>query len=350
MKHEFTKHILEWGATVDRQMPWKNEKDPYLIWLSEIILQQTRVEQGLPYFLAFRKKYPNITLLAAAPQDDVLKLWQGLGYYSRARNLHTAAKYVADELGGKFPGTFEEIKKMKGVGDYTAAAIASFAYNHPHAVLDGNVYRVLSRYFGIHTAIDSTDGKKEFAKLADSLVPTDVPGKYNQAIMDFGALQCKPANPDCPICPLNDKCYAYKKGEVSLLPIKEKKLKRTKRYFNYLVITYKGKYYLTKRMQKDIWQNLYEFPKVESEKAVGIKAMERMVPHLWLKDGLQPVATYKQQLTHQEINAVFYRCEVVQKPENEDWIAVEREKVGNFAFPKIIDWFLKDNDLYFNFR
>ena len=203
IKHFFTKNLLKWFASHHRPMPWKGEKNPYLIWLSEIILQQTRVEQGLPYFLKFKENYPTVTDLANAPEDEVMRLWQGLGYYSRARNLHFTAKYIAYDLNGEFPNTYTEILKLKGVGAYTAAAISSFAYDLPNAVVDGNVYRVLARYFGIETPIDTTEGKKKFTKLAYELLDKKRPADYNQAIMDLGATQCTPKNPNCKNCPLN---------------------------------------------------------------------------------------------------------------------------------------------------
>ena len=217
-------------------MPWKGEKNPYLIWLSEIILQQTRVEQGLPYYERFRENYPTVTDLANAPEDEVMKLWEGLGYYSRARNLHATAKMIDQEMDSIFPTTHAEILKLKGVGPYTAAAIASFAYNLPHAVVDGNVYRVLSRFFGIETPIDSTSGKKEFAQLAQDLIDKKQPGNYNQAIMDFGATHCMPKKPKCSQCLLRKNCKALLNNKVTSLPIKIKKIKKQTRYFNYLVI------------------------------------------------------------------------------------------------------------------
>ena len=222
-KHFFTKNLMAWFATNHRPMPWKGEKNPYLIWLSEIILQQTRVEQGLPYFLKFKENYPTVTDLANAPEDEVMRMWQGLGYYSRARNLHFTAKHIAYDLNGVFPKTYVEILKLKGVGTYTAAAIASFAYDLPNAVVDGNVYRVLARYFGIETPIDSTIGKKEFTKLAYELLDNKRPADYNQAIMDFGATQCKPKKPNCINCPLNQKCIGFNTQKIDTLPIKTKK-------------------------------------------------------------------------------------------------------------------------------
>ena len=232
----FTKKLLEWYAQNDRPMPWKGIKNPYFIWLSEVILQQTRVEQGLPYYLKFIKKYPTINSLAKAPEDEILKLWEGLGYYSRARNLHAAAKEIVVNYNGIFPTTYEEILKLKGVGEYTASAIASFAYDLPRAVIDGNVYRVLTRFFGIHTPVDTSKGKKKIRLLADCLLETQKPALYNQAIMDFGAIQCTPKTPECSVCTLKNACTGYGLKKVNTYPVKSKKIKKRKRHFYYLVL------------------------------------------------------------------------------------------------------------------
>lgn len=267
----FAARLLEWYRLNQRDLPWRKTKDPYKIWLSEIILQQTRVAQGKDYYLKFVNHYPTVNSLALASEEEVLKDWQGLGYYSRARNLHTAAKFISNELKNKFPTTYQEIKKLKGVGEYTSAAIASFAFNLPHAVVDGNVYRVLSRIFGIETPIDSTDGKKNFAALAQSLLSKDHPADFNQAIMEFGAIQCTPKKPNCMFCPFTDQCYALKTGTVEQLPIKEKKLKQKKKYLNYLIFETEKQIIINKREQKGIWQNLYDFPLIESTKALNEK-------------------------------------------------------------------------------
>lgn len=256
--------LIQWYSLNKRDLPWRNTRNPYFIWLSEIILQQTRVIQGMEYYLKFIAHYPTVNDLANASEEDVLKDWQGLGYYSRARNLHIAAKFVITELDGKFPSDYKTIRVLKGVGDYTSAAIASFAYDLPHAVVDGNVYRVLSRLFGIETPIDSTQGKKEFASLAQELLPIKEAATYNQAIMEFGALQCVPKKPNCNNCPFATSCIAYKMNQIELLPIKEKKLKQTKRYLNYLLLESETEILVNKRDQKGIWQNLYDFPLVET--------------------------------------------------------------------------------------
>jgi len=335
-------------------MPWKGEKNPYLIWLSEIILQQTRVEQGLPYFEKFKREFPEVHDLARAPEDEVMKLWEGLGYYSRARNLHSTAKFISESLNGVFPKEYNNILALKGVGPYTAAAIASFAYNLPHAVVDGNVYRVLSRVFNIDDPIDSTIGKAKFAKLADVLLDKAKPGVYNQAIMDFGATVCVPKKPDCKSCPMQQGCKGFKKKKVELLPVKSKKMVRKKRFFNYLVIKdKKGMTLINKRTQKGIWQNFYDLPLKETDKqnsAVELKKMSDWKK--WIGKNvfeLTPSKPFKQLLTHQEIVAIFWEVNLAKLeklPMQTDFALVNWSKLSNFAFPKIIDNYLKDNSLY----
>ena len=260
----FSNRLVTWYLQNKRDLPWRKSKNPYNIWLSEIILQQTRVDQGIAYYLKFMEHFPTVFHLANASEETVLKLWQGLGYYSRARNLHYSAKYIVQELNGVFPSTYHDVIKLKGVGDYTASAIASFCFQEPTAVVDGNVYRVLARYFGIYTPINSIKGIKEFKLLAQELLNKQDSGTHNQAIMEFGAILCKPQNPDCNSCPLQDSCVAFHENVIKKLPVKEKKLKVRKRYFNYLVIeTADGKTRIEKRT-KGIWINLYQFPLVES--------------------------------------------------------------------------------------
>lgn len=260
----FHNHLVLWYLQNKRDLPWRSTLNPFYIWLSEIILQQTRIDQGMLYYLKFVKNFPTINDLASASEEEVLKLWQGLGYYSRARNLHFSAKYIVNELQGEFPKSYNELIKLKGVGDYTASAVASICYNEPTAVVDGNVYRVLARYFEISTPINSTKGIKEFKQLAQQLLDVKNPGTYNQAIMEFGARMCKPQNPNCELCPLNSSCIALSKKIIKELPVKEKKIKIKKRYFNYLVIqTEDNKTKIVKR-EKGIWQNLYEFPLIET--------------------------------------------------------------------------------------
>ncbi|HFA48535.1 MAG TPA: A/G-specific adenine glycosylase [Bacteroidetes bacterium] len=345
----FTKNLLLWHKSSHRPLPWKGEKKPYLIWLSEIILQQTRVGQGLPYFEKFKKKYPAVTDLANAPEDEVMKLWEGLGYYSRARNLHAAAKYISNELNGIFPDQYKEIIKLKGVGPYTAAAIASFAFGLPYAVVDGNVYRVLSRYFGIEEPIDTTSGKNKFAALAQALLDTEKPGTYNQAIMDFGATHCLPAMPKCGDCLLKNKCTAFQKNTISILPIKSKKIIKRQRFFNYLLIDFENKIYIKKRTQKDIWQNLYDFPLIETDKIIdGQPALkENIFFKKWLAGTGAKIrgvsAPMKQDLTHQRIIARFWKIEIQNPgfPINNNWKAVPHKNLKNFAFPKVIDLYFR---------
>lgn len=263
-----SKTLINWYSVNKRDLPWRNTQNPYYIWLSEIILQQTQVKQGLPYYSAFTAKFPTIFDLANADESTVLKLWQGLGYYSRARNLHASAKYVANDLNGVFPDTYKEIIKLKGVGDYTASAIASICFNEVTAVVDGNVYRGLSRYYGIETPINTGKGFKEFKALAQDLIDKKEPATFNQAIMEFGARQCKPKNPDCSVCPLSTNCVALRENKIDVLPVKLKTIKVKKKYFNFIVILSKNKKtILEKREGKGIWQNLYQFPLIETAKS-----------------------------------------------------------------------------------
>lgn len=352
----FTSKLLEWAETQDRGLPWKKTQNPYYIWLSEIILQQTRVEQGKPYYEKFVKNYPTVTDLANALEDDVLKLWQGLGYYSRARNLHFTAKYIQKNYQGVFPKTYEEIRALKGVGDYTAAAIASFSYNLPHAVVDGNVYRVLSRFFGIDTAIDSTLGKKTFAALAQELLPKKKAAIYNQAIMDFGATHCKPKQALCSTCLHQSKCVAFSKKKVYELPVKSKKIKKKDRFFYYLVCNYQGQTQLLKREGKDIWQGLYEFPMLELDKLFDQEDL--MKNDKWklkienAKFKIQRFSKpYKQTLSHQRIVARFIEIDCtngffLQDPKITE---IKKTELLKFAFPKIIDTYCKDKSPSLNF-
>jgi len=273
----FRESLLLWNEyDNDRPMPWKGEKDPYKIWISEIILQQTRVAQGLEYYKRFIHKFPTIQYLAKAPEKQVFKLWEGLGYYSRCKNLISTAKYISKELMGIFPDNYADLIKLKGVGKYTASAIASFAYALPYAVVDGNVFRVLSRYFGIETPIDSNEGKKYFTEIANNLLDNENPGVYNQAIMDFGAVVCKPLLPLCNGCPLQSQCKAYKNNLVKILPIKEKFILRKERWFYYFIIELNNTIYIKKRKKKDIWQNLYEFVIIEKNKDTNFSTQKKI--------------------------------------------------------------------------
>lgn len=348
----FTQQLLQWYRPSARPMPWKEERDAYKVWLSEIILQQTRVEQGLPYYLRFVETFPTVQHLALAPPDQVMKLWQGLGYYTRARNLHAAAQYVHHELGGEFPDNYDALLKLKGVGEYTAAAIASFVFNESRAVLDGNVYRVLARYLGIDTPIDGPAGKKQFAALANELIDARQPGRYNQAIMDFGATVCKPAQPLCSKCPLAAHCVARQQQKQDALPVKAGKIKQRERFFHYFVFSALGQTVLEARTQKDIWQGLYQFPMLEADRllptdsaTVG-KFIEEFAQGGWQVADVK--GPYVQKLTHQKVNAVFIEVQVDGKLiiEESRYKTTVREKLNNFAFPKVIDCYLKDNRLY----
>ena len=281
----FSKNLIFWYLENRRNLPWRATKDPYSIWLSEIILQQTRVDQGLPYYNAFKLKYPTIKDLAIASEEEVLKLWQGLGYYSRARNLHFTAQHISNNLKGIFPNNFKNLMQLKGVGDYTASAIASICFNEASAVVDGNVYRVLARIFGIFTPINSSQGIKEFKELAQKLIDTSQPGTFNQAIMEFGARHCKPQNPDCLNCIFKDNCLAFKNNMVSALPVKLKKGVVKKRYFNYLVILSEdNRTLLQQRTNKGIWQQLYEFPLIETSKEIGINQIQKQPAFIKLSE------------------------------------------------------------------
>ena len=356
---DFRTKILAWAAMQHRPMPWKGERDPYKIWLSEIILQQTRVAQGLPYYERFVARYPTIDLLAAAPEDELFKMWEGLGYYSRARNLHATARFIADELGGQFPDTYEAIRALKGVGDYTAAAIASFAYGLPYAVLDGNVYRVLARYFGIFTPSDSTAGKKTFSALAQSVLDPEQAGIFNQAIMDFGATHCLPAQPLCATCPLQSTCAGFQQNAVLQLPVKGKKMQKRERYFLYVVFELDEATLVHKRSEKDIWKNLYEFPLIElkayprDEDAIKSAILDQFFPEGLPKDVFLPIISkkYQQTLTHQLVSTWFctlylpfgFRALLLSYPALSGFQQVNRaELIEKMAVPRVIAWFLSE--------
>lgn len=348
----FTKILMDWYDPEIRPMPWKSEKNPYLVFLSEIILQQTRVDQGLPYYHRFKKKYPTISALAAAEEDEIMKLWEGLGYYSRAKNLHSSAKYIVHDLKGNFPSTYKDLLHLKGVGVYTAAAIASFAFGLPHAVVDGNVYRVLSRVFGIEDAIDSALGKKVFESLANDLLDKENSGKYNQAIIDFGAIQCSPKLPKCTDCPFNDYCYAFLNNQVDFLPVKSKKINKKTRYFNYLILNNNDQVFIRKRTKNDVWQNLYEFPLIESDSLLSLDELckESFFEALSCTSFkfLHHSKPIVQNLTHQKIISRFieFKVESPEFNENDGYKIVPRGDLHKFAFSKNIDWYLKDKSLY----
>ena len=328
----FAVTLLPWFKNNGRSLPWRETKDAYAIWLSEVILQQTRIVQGMSYWERFMAQWPTVNDLAAATEDEVLKAWQGLGYYSRARNLHTAAQQVM-ELGG-FPQTFKELKTLKGVGDYTAAAIASIAFGEPVAVVDGNVYRVLSRYYGIETPIDSTEGKKGFQALAQSLLPINEPADYNEAIMDFGATQCTPNSPHCSACPLCETCVAFREQRINELPVKSKKVKQRERHFTYLCIEYEGKIAIHQRGAGDIWQGLWEFPQAEQLASSEDSA--------WKTEAQLLQKGVKHILTHQILLADIYLWQPTRRPQlPSEFIWIEKQDLENYALPRLIEILLK---------
>jgi A/G-specific adenine glycosylase len=350
----FVKQLLKWNRFHNkRQMPWKGEKDPYKIWLSEIILQQTRVEQGLAYYNRFITAFPTIHQLAAAPEERVFKLWEGLGYYTRCKNLIATAKNISKNCGGNFPSDYEQILALKGIGPYTAAAICSFAFNLPHAVVDGNVFRVLARYFGASTAIDSTEGRKYFSTLANELLDKKLPGEYNQALMDFGATICKPQTPLCSECPLKKNCFVFLNNAIGQYPMKEKTIIKKTRWLYYVVAEYKGSIYIRKRGQKDTWENLYEFILSEQPGPINIRfILDQLLHNLKTKRTRYSIdhisSIYKQQLTHQTIFAQFIRIRLTGHLELTGYEKVKSEALATLPFPKFISNYLKDKSVSLN--
>ena len=343
----FTRKIIEWHLKVNkRTMPWKGEKDPYKVWISEIILQQTRVQQGLSYYNNFIKDFPTVKSLALASEEAVFKAWEGLGYYSRCKNIILTAKKIVNDLNGNFPSTYDELITLKGIGPYTAAAISSFAYGLPHAVVDGNVFRVLARYFGEDLPIDSTKGRKYFTWMANKLLFKKDTAAYNQAIIDFGATVCKPKVAECSYCILQKNCIAYKQGLVNTLPIKEKQLMRKKRWFTYFIFLMQDMVLVNKRVQKDIWENLYEFYLFETDKEWEWNAE---VITKWLKDQLN-IERFKikkisklftQQLTHQNLQGRFITIRLDNLPAALLHLKpVNKEDFVNIPFPKLINQYL----------
>ncbi|MDD6209262.1 MAG: A/G-specific adenine glycosylase [Bacteroidales bacterium] len=339
---EFVLKLIEWYKENKRDLPWRLTTDPYKIWLSETILQQTRVAQGLGYYNRILSRFPTLADLAQGTEEEILRLWQGLGYYSRARNMHAAAKDIVARFDGEFPADYKAMRSLKGIGDYTAAAILSFAWNLPYAVVDGNVYRVLSRLFGIDIPIDSVKGKRCFGELAQSLLPEEHAGIYNQALMEFGALQCEPANPDCSVCPFKDRCVAYARNKVSYYPVKEKKNKRRERYFTYLHIHSGGKLYLQRRQERDIWKGLYQFPLVEADALIDVLNLPEKTPF----DGLLRNKEYKvlsvvdmpkHILSHQILYTRFIEINLKEPLQQvSPYSVIEDKKLDNYALPVLI--------------
>ena len=345
----FASTLLEWHSTIDRNLPWKATRDPYKIWLSEIILQQTRVAQGTPYYLRFVEAFPSITDLANADEATVMKLWQGLGYYSRARNLHHAAKTVRDQYEGAFPEDYDKILALKGVGKYTAAAVASFAFDLEYPVVDGNVIRVISRYFGITDAVDTTQTIKHINLLAEKLIKGSDPASYNQAIMDFGALMCTPKNPNCLECPFKNECIAYASGQVDSIPFKTKKIKKKNRFLHYFyIIDDQGRVTVNHRNGNDIWKSLYDFPGMENSDKKPLENSEILA---YLEEEIgqnvyditQPTKVYKHVLTHQNIFGQFYiiNCKKLRNDLSKFRITTS-EEFERLAFPVLITRFLEE--------
>ncbi|MFM9824933.1 A/G-specific adenine glycosylase [Flavobacterium sp.] len=340
----FSNTLIKWYLQNKRDLLWRETKDPYLIWLSEIILQQTRIAQGTPYYVSFVAEFPTVFDLANANEEQVLKLWQGLGYYSRARNLHKTAQYISNELHGVFPDNYDTLLKLKGVGEYTAAAIASFSYDEAVPVVDGNVFRVLSRYFDIQTDIQSSGAKKEFSALAFELMPKDCAALFNQAIMEFGALQCVPKNPNCSNCPFNTSCSALQKKKVNQLPFKSKKLKVKNRFFNYLIVFDANENtIIQKRTSKGIWHNLYEFPLIETEVTVDFDYIDKAIKESFLLDKtIINITQYNHKdivhkLSHQHLHIKFWKITIEEVLEN----AIDTVSLKTFPFPIVIYNFIE---------
>ncbi|WP_373515549.1 A/G-specific adenine glycosylase [Persicitalea sp.] len=345
----FSQKLIQWYHRHHRDLPWRRTTDPYKIWLSEIILQQTRVVQGMPYYLRFVEKYPTVQDLARAEEQEVLRLWQGLGYYSRARNMHHTARLVVGEFDGNFPNNYAALLKLKGVGEYTAAAIASFAFNEAVPAVDGNVYRVLSRIFGIKTDITHSSAKREFTAAARQLIPDNDPANFNQAMIEFGAIQCQPVAPDCLLCPFNEMCYAFEHGAQNLLPVKSKKMKARNRYLNYLVLEKEGRLAMKERIKKDVWKGLYDFPLIETPQEAKIPndLIEANPLVSWIKVGqlTVPQKTYVHLLTHQKLHVKFWQIELKNAemstlPEGVSFYS--EAQIESLPKPILIDTFIKE--------
>lgn len=349
MSKQFSAKIINWYLQNKRDLPWRNSKDPYTIWLSEILLQQTRVDQGLPYFKKFISTYPSLQDFHGASEDEILKMWQGLGYYSRARNMMSCAKAVVEEHGGKFPDNYDELVKLKGIGKYTAAAMASFCFKESVSVIDGNVYRILARIFGIEDDINDSKTYKIFFQKAQELIDPEKPDIFNQSMMEFGALYCTPRNPDCESCVFSENCFAKKHDLQAILPVKSKKVKKRIRYFNYYMISYQDKLLIKKRLAGDIWNGLYDFLLIEKDSKEAFDLFENE----WLENYNLEIESssleYKHILTHQTIFARFYQIELSSLNECEviknDYSMLEIDKMDlkNYPIPILIDNFLKND-------
>jgi A/G-specific adenine glycosylase len=339
----FSSKIIEWYSQHKRELPWRNTKDPYKIWLSEIILQQTQVKQGLPYYQKFIKTFPSVSELANANEEEVLKLWQGLGYYSRARNLHFAAKQI--HQAGFFPKEYKDIITLKGVGEYTAAAIASFAFKLPYAVVDGNVFRLLSRFYGIDTPVDTSKGKREFSEIAQTLLVKKEPDTHNQAIMEFGSQMCKPKQPNCNSCPLRDECIAFANNTIHLLPVKKGKVKVKTVFFEYFFFKMNGYTLVNKRANDGIWQNMYEFPLITTN---DLKNTEEILNHnqfeSWVKGIdfiIESIIEFKHILTHRKINARFWEINCQNTLPASNFQKIKIETIDKLAVSRLIEKFIQ---------
>ena len=338
----FSRQITDWYRQNKRELPWRQTTNPYYIWLSEIILQQTRVNQGMSYYLKFIEHYPTINDLALADEQSILNDWQGLGYYSRARNLHATAKIVSEKFDGNFPTKHEDILSLKGVGSYTAAAISSFSFDLPHAVVDGNVYRVLSRIFDIDLPIDSNEGQKTFAKIADDLLDKNNPGIHNQAIMEFGALHCTPATPSCNSCIFKQECLALKNGTISDRPVKKGKTKIRNRYFHYFQFNDGKETILVKRTEKDIWQHLFEFPNIEFEKEQEISNIKSYIKRTFNLEPIDYIISKKHVLSHQHIYCTFWKFNRLPQKKEAIWKIVKLNSFHEYPIPRVIDRYLDE--------
>lgn len=347
----FARRLLAWAEHLDRPLPWRGERDPYRVWLSEMLLQQTRAEQATPFYHRFLDLFPDVHALARAPLALVLKAWEGLGYYNRAHNLHHTAVQVSRHMQGRFPDTLEGLLTLPGVGPYSAAAIASFAFGHPHAVLDGNVIRILARLSGYAERTDTATARKELQRRADRALGKADPAAFNQAIMDFGAVQCVPRNPDCAACPFHADCVAYRSGRVVLLPIKKTKAALRERHFVFLVASRGNRTWLVRRGERDVWRSLYTFPCLEMQSLPAMRpgtlptSIREALPG-WSGLRIRSVSrVFRQTLSHQRIHAVFAECALAPNiPVPSDWIAVENKEFTTFAMPRILHMYLSDKD------
>ncbi|MCL3778968.1 A/G-specific adenine glycosylase [Prolixibacteraceae bacterium JC049] len=346
---EFAQTILNWYNIYKRELPWRGESDPYKIWISEVILQQTRVDQGKSYYYKFVENFPKVSDLANADEDFVMKCWQGLGYYSRARNLQFSAKYITKELNGEFPNSYKKLLELKGVGPYVAAAVASIAFQEKVAAIDGNVYRVLGRIFGIDKAIDTSAGKKYYQQLGNELIKNSNAGDFNQAVMEFGALHCSPKQPKCESCPFSENCIALRDNKIEQLPVKSKKVKQRDRFFHYLLVNSNDEIMIGKRTGKDIWNSLYEFPLVETPQKMEPEAFlsseyfpEKLKSCNLNWKGVQNMKPHI--LSHQRIHAQFYEFEIEgELPVFGEYSVIKKKDIANFAFPRLIELYLTNS-------